>query len=124
MSLFNVLAEKPPVQVLTPKVRSKQIADHVLQRSLEATARYIDEMNILMATVWNNQEPNITAASIVEGMGDKAKDLFVGHAAVSACLIGQTPSLASVITAPPDWANIEFEVVDGVPTGNVIITQK
>lgn len=124
MSLFAQLAEKPAAPVLTPKERAKQIADQVIAQSLQATAAYIDNMNALMRAVWNNQEPNITAALIVEGMGNKAAELFAGHAAVSACLIGQTPALEAVIDKAPNWANIEFEVVSGQPTGKVIVTLK
>ena len=118
--VFKPQNEKQP----TPDEVAQKVADEILLGAQQNLAQFVVNANQLMQKLWANQLPNITASMIAEKLGLKGVALFSAHANISDAIIKEDPDLAEFVIPVPEWAKIEYELVDGVPTGRVIISKK
>jgi hypothetical protein len=132
-NVFEAVSQPTP-KPDAPSVRAMKVAADIEQHAVLTMRTHIQQLNNGMLAFWQN--PAATPQQIAEALGTKAAAIFAEHSAAVAALVARHPFLTLVpadevkdggahqLIVPPAWAEITPEVVDGQPTGRVVIAEK
>lgn len=109
--------EKSPSEIVAERIAILK------QHRAAAAVQHLQALNAGFDMVWGGQG-GITAKQMIEGMGTDAVRAFKEHKEGVEYLASHDPRFLNLVKLPPDWAVLTNEVVDGVETGRVILTEK
>lgn len=117
--IFDSIGHEPAPYVEPLEAKKARWAAVVANGGRMTLLNLVARINEGFDHIWNNSE--LTPAEIVEGLGTSALSVFKSHADTVEFLVAKFPKSKDLIKFPPDWATIDYEIENGVPTGRVFI---